>query len=236
MRTALGVIISVVLVSAVHGAVVIDDFSDPGSSVVVAIGLTSPDPTLVKSTGAGILGGERDVLLDVAGAADLDSFIGTIGAGKLSFNSNSPGTVLTLQYDGMDSDIVGPPAGLVNAEGLGGVDLLAMGSYLYLNFGRIDGGGPQTTGLSIVVSDGMNTSVYSGLIPDSAVPMTYQALFSAFSNPSVLSAATSIELVLNPQAVEDVDFVLTEIGVPEPATLGLLGLGSLILIGRRRRA
>ncbi len=236
MKNAIGILTVLLAASAANALVVFDDFTDPPTSQAVAIPLLHPNPTLGETTGATILGGERDLLITVDGTANMDSFIGTIGDGLLSFNSNAPGTILTLQYDGLDPDIYGPPATLVNSEGLGGLDLLAMGDYLYLDFERIDGGIAQVTGITINVNGTGGTAVFSDVIPDSAGPMTFVALFSAFSNPSVLSDVTSIEFILNPDGATDVDFALSAVGVPEPATLVLLGMGSLTLLRRRRRA
>ena len=59
---------TLVIGSAAQAApVVIDDFTTPGAPVAYVITLMSPDPHLVKSGGPGILGGERDLLVDVAG-------------------------------------------------------------------------------------------------------------------------------------------------------------------------
>ena len=107
-----------------HADLMIDDFSDPVGERVIIIHNSDLDPTLLKTSSGGgsVLGGERDLLLDVLGVSKATSFSGSIGAGVFEFGSvGDPGTVAVLQYDGLDADVPGHPASLINAEGLGGV-------------------------------------------------------------------------------------------------------------------
>ena len=215
------------------GGLIIDDFSNPVPPRVFTINLTDPDPTLLESSDAGILGGERDVLVDVVGTPQLTSITGLLGDGQFVFNSILPGTMAVLQYDGIDLDGVGPA--LTNSEGLGGIDLTAYGSAFYLDLLSIDGGISNTTGVEIRVHGPASASVFADVIPDSAGSYRFTAPFSSFSDASVLSDVTSIEMEINPAGVPNVDFVLNEFAVPEPTTLLVLGLGGLGLLRKRRQ-
>ena len=235
----LGVLVGTfVMVTAISAqAYTIDLFTN--AEVVTVIDLNDPDPTLVKVDHVDTLGGQRDLLLDVLGTPGAVSYAGTIGEGSFVFNSGSPGVVATLQYDGIDSDIVGPPASLVNAEGLGGLDLTAGGRDRFtLDFKSIDGGHYLYMDIEIEVHNGPAVvASFVGQIPSSSIPIRYDALFSSFTGAtSALSSATSLEICFNPNGHEDVDFVMTgSVGVPEPATMTLLALGGIAMLRRRRR-
>ncbi len=220
---------------AANVPLVIDDFSAPVIGVPTVINLLNPNPTFVKTSGASIFGGERDVLIDVKGTPVPISYAGVVGGGSFMFASfGSPGTVVTLQYDGLDADVVGPPAQLVNAEGLGGADLTVYGSAFYMDFLFADGGDATEIDIQIRVNSTTQSSTFSGAVPESPSPLTFLAPFNSFSDPSVFQNATSIEVILNSSGTPNVDFELGSFGVPEPGTILLLGLGGLGVLRNRR--
>lgn len=220
---------------------IIDDFSAPAAVQVPVIALLNPDPTLIENVDAGILGGERDLLLDVIGAPKFSSFIGETGAGSFVYRGGSPGTAATLQYDGVDADVVGPPAALVNSHGLGGIDLTVYGDRFALDFLSLDGGNSQFTEIWITVfSPGGVSDLLVDLIPDSAVPFTYtSAPFLGWVVNADPTNVTALDFGLNPIGIADVDFELDKISiVPEPSAIVLCGMGLVCLLGcawRRRK-
>jgi len=216
----------------------LDDFADPTPQAVVVIDAIHPNPTLIETPSFSVLGGERDVLLTVSGTVSPVSFSGTIGDGQFLFGSATglSATAATIQYDGADTDVWGPPASLVNSERLGNVDLTAMGSGFVLDFQSIDGGNRSDTDIEIEVHSNALSAAFAGVIPDSAVPFTYAVDFASFVGDDVFTAATSITVRLNPNGVPDVDFVLSRIDVPEPVAAALLAIGAVVLLRRRRRA
>ena len=232
-----------VMVTAISAqAYTIDLFNSPPE--VTVINFYNLNPALLKApapTFGDILGEERDLLLKVSEPAESTSYTGSIGAGTFVFNSGTPGTIATLQYDGIDADVTSHPASLVNNEGLGGFDFTQGGADRFkLNFNSIDGGNYSDTDIQIEVHNGTsNVARFVGTIVDNPNPFSYQVLFSSpdwSGDLTVLSSATSLEITFNPSGHPDVDFTITpSYGTPEPATMGLLALGSLAMLIRRRR-
>lgn len=229
------------------GALVIDDFAAPEPVRVPIIAWVDPDPTLIETGDPGILGGERDLLLDVIGTAAPSSLIGEVGGGRLRFGGLCPGTTATLQYDGVDCDepgnpdpLAGWPAALICSEQLGGMDLTAYGHSFGLELAYIDGGLRQVTDLEVEVHSAYGGGLLAVEIPDSAVPLEAHLPFSRFrdladpglpADPDVFTAATSIQYRFNPGGDEDVDFELDQliVATPEPSTLVMWSIGLLTL-------
>ncbi len=217
---------------------IIDDFSAPVDTVVRVIAWAHPDLSVVETPDAGILGGERDILLDVIGTPGFSSFIGEIGAGSFISGCTSPGTAATIQYDGVDAD---PADALTNSEGLGPVDLTVHGDRFALDFLSLDGGGSQFTEIWITVfSPGGFSDLLVDLIPDSAGPSTYVSpAFGDWVTNADPTNVAAVEFSMNPIGIDDVDFELDTISiVPEPSTLALCVLGLACALGcvwRRRK-
>jgi hypothetical protein len=196
--------------------IVIDTFELPASASNSIINLNSPDPTLLEQIAGGVLGLERDVLINVNGAPVPISAAFSLGGGVFDFiTSFSPGTSARLQYDSIDADNPGPPASLVNSNGLL-VDLTANGSNtgLRLDFQSIDGGAATTLRVTIRLQSGAGESAtLTAELPQNANPTTFFAAFASFTATAGFSftAVTSIEVDLNPNAVERVEFRLDQI-------------------------
>lgn len=219
--------------------IVIDDFSAPVPAIPYAISLTAVDPLLIEFIDPAVLGGERDLLVDVDGVPGPVSATGTVGEGSYLFGSAGAGVSATLQYDGIDLDIVGPPAQLLNSEGLGGFDLInSTNTGILLEFASIDGGAGTVLGVVIAAHGVSGTATYIGDIPENSGPSTYWVPFAAFTVSGTFTFAelTSLEFEFNPNSVRDVDFQLDAItAVPEPLAVVMLAVGALAVLPRHCR-
>lgn len=209
---------------------IIDDFDAPNPLQVIST-LSDPNPPLLKHADANILGGERDLLALVDGTPRASTFIGELGDGEFIFAGASPGTSVTLTYDGSSA-----------SPGIGGIDLYALGSALQLDFTSVDVG-RRPNGLEIEISvraENGDIADFYGEIPSNFSPSSFLAELSAFGGSNgALHAADQIVITLNPYVVQDVDFTLDTISVvPEPSTIvGLLSVAlfGLVLGVKRRR-
>jgi hypothetical protein len=241
----LAVFSSAVFSSAVASAapIVIDDFGQPNPEQFYVIAAINADPLLHKTAHPSILGGERDLLVDVVGSSALTTAAGTVGGGELDFGTSGP-VLGMLQYDGVDADQLLPTRALVNAQGLT-VDLTGGGTNnaLRLDFDSIDGG-PPATPLSYTItltSPLAGVATRTGTLAETASPQSYLIPFASFT-PSVNFAFTnvsSITLTLNGGVTQpDSDFKLSLFAaVPEPHSVALLGIGgvALLVAARKRR-
>ncbi len=186
---------------------------------------------LLETSDGGILGGERDVLMEVVGAPTVFSGSGEVGlpSGILQFGTYGEAPVkISLQYDGLDAGD-STADGLVDAEGLADVDLTDGGSNwaLEMQFVSLDAGDDPMTDMTLkitAVGDG-GSATYEGLIAESVDPFEIRIPFADFSDSSVMESVGSLTFSLNGSAAPtaNVDFELDNLAaVPEPSTLILL--------------
>jgi hypothetical protein len=227
--------------------IVIDNFDVPDLGTPFVIPFLDAAPwNHTDTTGdGGILGQEREVLIDVAGPLDSQPIVatGVVGVdmnsvvGMLSFGSQDDlGSIVMLTYDGPGQD------------GLGAVDLTDGGTNTGFQF--------HFTSLNAVKPDGLDVDIaaisslgevfgYSGRIASSAAAFDFDVAFDDFTvlvgdpQSASFSAIDSLTFLFNGDGTPAVDFSLDMIAaVPEPCTLFLLGLGLFLLVARegcRRR-
>jgi len=248
------------LVSESHALpFVIDDFTDPNplsldpvTGDIFVIGGFSADPKLIKQDSVLILGGQRDVLVDVKGTPQPVSASGVIGEGVFIFNSSEPATTVTLQYDGTGTiaggdDVNGPPAALtMNPGGLPDpTDITVNGQKMFrLSFLSTDAGPLQSSFEATirVSARAGGEAEFIGQVMESTSPSSFLAEFQDFIPTGGFDLNTSfgdvdsIEIVLNSSELTGVDFRLTAIEtVPEPASWGLALLGFSLIFRRGTR-
>lgn len=233
-RTFLAVVaLAAVAVSPAFAApVLVDDFSSPDAADAFVISLLNANPYSKLFSGPGIIGGNRELNVEVSGAPGPVSAVGTIGLGSFLFNTATPGSFALLKYDGTD------PVGLNGADLVDGTN-----NTFRLDFDFLDAGGAATTQVEIALASKVGSANFVGQIVPSATGFSFFAPFASFvpSGPFSFSSVDNIAVILNGPAHENVDFRLTRIltTVPEPSTLALVGLGGVVLAGsalRRRKS
>ncbi len=241
---------------ALADTIVIDDFSAPGpGEAFFTFDLTGPSlvpksPVLVETDGVDILGGQRDLLVEVDGPPSIISASGQVGAdaGLLQVATfGQSGTTAFLQYDGVDGGD-SEATGLDDNLGLAGFDLTDGGenNRLEMAFMGVDSGDSpsRTMGILITAVGAAGTSTATVAASDSLGLLVVVVPFSSFSDPSVLQSIDSLTFALNGDGAPtaNVDFTLDHIKsmpipIPEPSTLIMLsGLAvCLFCMARRRR-
>jgi len=204
----------------------IDDFSDPSPADVFFINAVDPNPLLLQESGPGIIGGQRDVLVNVLGPSNpisANGFVGTISATSGVFNlgtaSNGPGTEVSLQYDGIDADTTA----LNNAMTLN-ANLIAAGNNGFrLNFNFVQVGTGTTMDMHILATGpGGATANFSMLIDESVDPFNLFIPYASFSTAGGFSFAnvTGLQVNFNESGVQDVDFELDQIVAAQQKNTG----------------
>lgn len=216
-------VLAAVVVSGVAQAnVTIDNFTTAYFDTI--IGGTS----VQFQQGAGIIGGERDVELNVL-ANPLNQFLDIAIAGGLTVISNGFGvqSTVSLQYDGLNDEVgnTGPGKVLTNAGngaplGVGfcnAVRIGFIGNDLKVNI-TVEA---RNAGAIIGVGNGMRAAGQGAGFEDIAMA------------PAVLAAADSLTFRFT--ADPSGDFAISGLEcVPEPASMAALGLGFAALVARRR--
>jgi hypothetical protein len=177
-RTLLGVCIAGLFGTSVSQATIVIDPFTAEQSVEVFGGPPGPASAFDSLNPAGVVGGERDVLLtrtsDNAGGVAGDVSLSLVGAIAYASDVRTTGNALVV-YDGVDADAA------INFTGLGGVDLTESGQNT-----RFEVGVTSDLGASVVITVYTDSTRYStATVPVPADPSyTFtiaQVPFASFS-------------------------------------------------------
>jgi hypothetical protein len=246
VKTLCQAIAVVLLMSARQAAaatLTLDDFENPMPAEVILAGITHENGIPLQHSGLPLtVGGQRDVKINVDGTPKPNSAQVLIGHDEELFlrgvlqvaTASSPGSIVTLQYDGLDSN----PVALTNSHGLNMV--VAPDGGITIDFLTVDA--PEIGLLDVAIRLYSNDAVatFSGAVPETAVPLSFYADYDEFDVGEGFSFDTvdSFEFVFNGSALVDIDFVVDSISttVPEPGTLAIACLGIVAAFVVRRRS
>ena len=201
----------------------IDDFAAPEAIEVLQIEDTHLNPTLLESSAAAILGGQRDLLVDVLGdATTVSAQVQIGGADGLKLASSSPGTLVALQYDGLDTD----PADALSVGNTFDtpIDLTGGGTNtgLRIDFDVLEAGiGATEMDFRVLATSLGGSAELSDMLPESA-DHSYFLPFKSFAATGTFSFAelTSLQFMFNENGTEDVDFTINAILAENPDSAG----------------
>lgn len=190
----------------------IDDFTAGTQSAVANTTGTDPDNDILVV--AGILGGERDLIVDaVSGVSDVELNVNPL-AGVLEFQAGAATTgIRTLVYDGADADVA---IDFVDGLGVGGTDLTtggATGFALKLGTEALIADSPTLT--IRVYSSATSVSIATALIPSTGGTATGDLIipFSDFTISGTtladFTAVTAIQIDFDDSLSDNgtVDFI-----------------------------
>lgn len=221
-------------VPASAAVLVIDDFSTDQGPLSVSP-LLGPQTDSSSASGAGIVGGERDLVLSTdPGASTFSSFAQASGgivqlADNTQFQSD-----LLFQWDGADND-----PGSLDVGGLGSLDLTQDGNNAF-EIGLAFDDLPATLAMTVWSPNGDSSQV---IFPSTGLIFTELSIFipfALFSGSADFTNVGAIELLVSsPTNGLDIafDFVQTGISpIPVPGAVWLLGsaLLGMALTGRKR--
>jgi hypothetical protein len=219
------------------GALVIDDFSTDLTAILV---LGAPDSTSSQVSGAGILGGERDMVVTLIS----DPFIVMAASGNtLNYlqAGNSEGTGLIV-WDGANDDPILHPTDLdptgLDATGLGGVDFTDGGTEDKIAIPLLSSNLPAPMVLT-AYTNGTDYSRATVLLPGGAPPQQRAiVLFTSFvADPGGAGAdftnIGAFSIFIDGSTTQGLNAEFDSV-VPEPSTATLLLFGILGIVAIRR--
>lgn len=215
--------------SAANAEILIDDFDSGASLSQVFLAGLAPAPVGPETTiSPEILGGQRIHTLNVPPVPNAFSGLAAFNVGgdsNFAITQGSEDQLVTTLFYGS----------------LGGIDLTDGGdlNFFELNFQNTDSNLPIEDVLELTVVDSAGASVTQSITipPNPAVdPLSQPTLvgFSGFAGAD-LTSVESLTLTFDFAADPGGDLELGSFSaVPEPGSLALLSMGSLILLRRRR--
>jgi hypothetical protein len=195
----------------------IDDFSNPNPEADYFIKAVNPNPFTLSTAGSGIIGGQRDLTVNVLGAPNAISasgFVGVVGTSPGVFNlgegPSGPGTEATLHYDA-------DGAGLASNLTVGGnngirIDFDFLQSSLNTPMAtEVTATGPGGTATFSTTTVTTNPSTFSVFFP-----------FSSFSTTGTFSFAnvTSLQFSFNTGGVQALDMEINHISDVQQMSTG----------------
>ncbi len=185
----------------------IDQFNDPNPAFVYFINAVNANPLTRNDTGSGILGGQRDLTVNVLGPSNpisANGFVGLVGASNGVFNlgtaSSGPGTQVIMLYD---------------ANGVGLLTNLTAGgnNNLRLDFNFLQVGTGSTMDMKIVLTSPGGTATFTTNVTENGGAFSVIVPFASFSTVGAFtfSNVSSAQFSFNNSGVQDVDFELNDI-------------------------
>lgn len=232
-NTLLTFMLTGLLLPFAASALIIDDFSTDQAELSVSPLVTNTDSSTV--TGAGIIGGERDMFLSIAAGTSPLSSQARVDFDRFTLsNSAESSSLVTMQWDGIDGD-----ASNINTTGLGTMDLTDGNVSNAFEIRFLFNDLPSTLDLTVWSASGSSTVTF----PSPALLLTGSLSlfipFDAFTGSADFTAIGAIQLeIASPTNGNDlsIDYIQTVLEpVPVPPAL-LLFASSLLGLALRRRS
>ncbi len=194
---------------AVDNSTTIDSFSSPDPETDYFIDAVDPNPFQLTTTSGGgdIIGGTRDLTVNVLGPTNpisANGFVGMVDPGDGLFNlgtaTSGPGTEVTMLYD-------------ANGAGLGADLTSGGGNGLRFDFDYLQVGTGTTMDLEITLVGPTGSATLSTNVTANTGAFGFFAPFTSFNTSGTFSFTnvSSVQLNFNSNGVQDTDFEINQI-------------------------